>query len=177
MPCAAGASHHPDSDAIVLRGPAGSIRLPGRSTPFIEVIRFAAANHLCIELDYRDEKGNRRTRPIEPYSLRRTRDGNILLCGINLDRQQPRSYRLERIQGAQILNRPFTPRYFIELTPSGPLIAPLTPRNAASSWAPPPSVAGTRVPAAASVLRFRRMTPWVPARMAADSETAKADRR
>ena len=63
-----------EADATVLHGPAGSIRIPGRSTPFIEVIRFAAANHLCVELDYRDEQGNRRTRPIEPYSLRRTRD-------------------------------------------------------------------------------------------------------
>ena len=48
--------------ATVLRGPAGGIRIPGRSTPFIEVIRFAAANHLLVELDYRDEQGNRRTR-------------------------------------------------------------------------------------------------------------------
>ena len=126
-----------EADATVLHGPAGSIRIPGRSTPFIEVIRFAAANHLCVELDYRDEQGNRRTRPIEPYSLRRTRDGNIILCGINLDRQQPRSYRVERIQGAHILNQPFTPRYMIELTPSGPLVAPSTPRGAESSWSPP----------------------------------------
>jgi predicted nucleotidyltransferase component of viral defense system len=133
-----------ETDAAVLRGPAGSIRIPGRSTPFIEVIRFAASNHLCVELDYRDEQGNRRTRPIEPYSLRRTRDGNILLCGINIERQQPRSYRLERILGAQILNSPFTPRYMIELTPSGPLVAPPTPRNAASVWAPPPAARRTR---------------------------------
>src|SRR2546426_11027289 len=34
-----------------------SFRLPGRSTPFIEVIRFAAANHLCVNLDYIDEQG------------------------------------------------------------------------------------------------------------------------
>ena len=42
--------------ATALRGPAGSIRIPGHSTHFIEVIRFAASNHLLLELDYRDDK-------------------------------------------------------------------------------------------------------------------------
>jgi hypothetical protein len=68
--------------ATVLRGPTGGIRIPGRSTPFIEVIRFAASNHLLVELDYRDEQGNRRTRPIEAYSLRRTQgSARSDLCG------------------------------------------------------------------------------------------------
>ena len=118
LPLAAGAvvpqllpSIRSRSARTVLRGPAGGIRIPGRSTPFIEVIRFAASNHLLVELDYRDEQGNRRTRPIEPYSLRRTQEGNILLCAVNAERQQPRSYRIERIQGATIMNRGFTPRY------------------------------------------------------------------
>lgn len=115
--------------ATVLHGPAGGIRIPGHNTSFIEVIRFAASNHLLIDLDYRDEQGNRRTRPIEPYSLRRTQEGNILLCAVNVERQQPRSYRIERIQGATIMSRGFTPRYEIELTPSGPLAAPDTPRG------------------------------------------------
>jgi predicted nucleotidyltransferase component of viral defense system len=114
--------------ATVLRGPAGGIHIPGRSTPFIEVIRFAASNRLLVELDYRDEQGNRRTRPIEPYSLRRTQEGNVLLCAVNVERQQPRSYRIERIQGAAIMNRGFTPRFQIELTPSGPLVAPHSSR-------------------------------------------------
>jgi predicted DNA-binding transcriptional regulator YafY len=113
----------------VLRGPAGGIHVPGRSTPFIEVIRFAASNHLLVDLDYRDEEGNRRIRAIEPYSLRRTKDANIILCAVNVEKQEARSYRLERIQGATILNRGFTPRFQIELTPSGPLVAPDTARN------------------------------------------------
>ena len=114
--------------ATVLRGPAGGIRIPGRSTPFIEVIRFAAANHLLVDLDYRDKEGNRRTRAIEPYSLRRTKDGNIILCAVNAERQESRSYLVEQIQGASILSRGFTPRFRIELTPSGPLVAPYTAR-------------------------------------------------
>ena len=35
----------------------------------IEVIRFAAANHLLVDLDYRDQAGQRTTRTVEPYSL------------------------------------------------------------------------------------------------------------
>ena len=114
-------------DAAVLRAPAGGIRIPGRSTPFIEVIRFAASNHLLVDLDYLDLEGNRRTRAIEPYSLRRTKDNNVILCAVNVERQQPRSYRIDQIQGAAIMSRGFTPRYVIELTPSGPLAAPSMP--------------------------------------------------
>ena len=84
----------------VLRMPAGAFRVPGRSTPFIEVIRFAAANHLCVDLDYVSEQGRRGTRAIEPYSFRRTQDGNILLHAVRSQNQQHRSYRLDRILGA-----------------------------------------------------------------------------
>ena len=130
--------------ATVLRGPAGGIRIPGRSTPFIEVIRFAAANHLLVDLDYRDKEGNRRTRAIEPYSLRRTKDGNIILCAVNAERQESRSYLIEQIQGATILSRGFTPRFRIELTPSGPLVAPDTARGSEPPAAPPISDAAHR---------------------------------
>ena len=63
----------------VLRAPAGAIQLAGRSTPFIEVIRFAGANRLCVELDYVDQQGRRSMRVIEPYSLRRSQDASIIL--------------------------------------------------------------------------------------------------
>jgi len=130
-------SHPLEVGTAGLRGPAGGIRFPGRSTPFIEVIRFAASNHLLVDLDYRDDAGNRGTRAIEPYSLRRTKDDNVLLCAVNIEKQEPRSYRIERIQGATILNRSFTPRYRIELTPSGPLVAPDTPRGSETGWQQP----------------------------------------
>ena len=132
-------SHPMGFDGTILRGPAGGIRIPGRSTPFIEVIRFAASNHLCVELDYRDEQGRRDTRAIEPYSLRRTRDGNIILCAVNMEKQQNRSYRLERIQGATILRRSFSPRFQIELTPSGPQAVAETSRTSGSALHTPPA--------------------------------------
>lgn len=85
----------------------------------LEVIRFAAANRLCVELGY---DGSRRL--IEPYSLRRTREGNLLLHAVKHERGEPRSYRVDRIESATATQISFVPRYAIELTPSGPLSAP-----------------------------------------------------
>jgi len=85
----------------------------------LEIIRFAAANRLCVDLEYKHEH-----RLIEPYSLRRTRDGNILLHAVRHEDGQPRSYRVDRIQGATASNVSFSPRYTIELTASGSIHAP-----------------------------------------------------
>ena len=62
--------------------PAGS---GGQS--FIEMIRFAAANRLLVEIDYRDKKGVRSTRAIEAYSLRRSHAGDVLLMAVRADRR------------------------------------------------------------------------------------------
>ena len=91
----------------------------------LDVIRFAASNRLCVDLRYLGS-----TRRIEPYSLRRTLEGNVILHAHNRDKSAHRSYRLDRIQGARVTNESFSPRFVIELTPSGPVaIAPTTTRN------------------------------------------------
>lgn len=90
----------------------------------LEVIRFAAANRLCVDLVYQG-----RTRRIEPYSLRRTRDGNIILHAWSREANEHRSYRVDRIEGAHSTSETFTPRYAIELTPSGPMTIPPTERS------------------------------------------------
>lgn len=95
------------------------------SVPF-EIIRFAASNRLCVDLTY---QGSRRL--IEPYSLRRTREGNLLLYAVKHETGEMRSYRVDRIQGAVPTNVSFVPRYMIELTPSGPMSAPSTPHQPA----------------------------------------------
>jgi len=82
----------------------------------IEVIRFAAANRLIVELDYVDQKGRRATRYIEPYSLRRSRAGEVLLMAVREEDGQSRSYNLRQIMGVQPTQRVFTPRYPIELS-------------------------------------------------------------
>lgn len=101
---------------------AESWRAHGISAP-LEIIRFAAANHLCVDLDYRDEKGNSGTRTIEPYSLRRTMAGEILLYAVRTADGQSRSYRVDRIEGARATRQSFAPRYQVELGHSVPLEA------------------------------------------------------
>lgn len=100
-----------------------TLRLPvsGAAQPHLEIIRFAASNRLCVDLLYQGS-----TRRIEPYSLRRTRDGNIILHAHNIDKGEHRSYRVDRIQGAQVTNQAFVPRFEIELTPTGPVAIPPT---------------------------------------------------
>lgn len=91
----------------------------------IEVIRFAAANRLCIELGYQG------TVPvIEPYSLRRSRDGHLLLHAIRVATRAHRSYRIDRIQSVRVTTQPFRPVYAVEFSAVGPLQAPATSRRA-----------------------------------------------
>ena len=107
-----------------------TLTLPLRSSlrSHLEVIRFAAANRLCVDLDYQQK-----TRRIEPYSLRRTKDNNIILHAWNIDSDAHRSYRVDRVNGAHITEQVFTPRYAIELTPAGPVVIPPTERSSSSS--------------------------------------------
>jgi predicted nucleotidyltransferase component of viral defense system len=79
----------------------------------LELIRFAGANRLKVEIDYRAEEGRRGLRIVEPYSLRRTKDGNLLLFVVN-DRGHLRSYRVDRIADARATDSPFQPRYLVE---------------------------------------------------------------
>lgn len=93
----------------------------------LELLRYAGSNHLCIELSYSNSK-----RLIEPYELRRTRDGNLLVIAARHDSGEWRSYRVDRIQKIEITNTPFFPRAAISLTPlSG--ISPIPRFNAKRS--------------------------------------------
>lgn len=67
-------------------------------------------------------KGSRRL--IEPYSLRRTRAGKRLLLATRHEDGEPRSYRVDRIEGVNVTDRPYTPSYAIERSSAGPLSAP-----------------------------------------------------
>jgi len=102
---------------------AHSWRAEGIAAP-LEIVRFAAANRLCMDLDYRDEQGRVGSRIIEPYSLRRTKAGDILLYAVRSDNGQDRSYRVDRILGARATSQPFRPRYEVELSLAAPLHVP-----------------------------------------------------
>ncbi len=102
-------------DETVFRGRSFNLPLKGPVLSSLEIIRFGASNRLCIELDYLDEKGTRSKRLVEPYSLRKTKLGDILLHIHDLDKNAHRSLRLDRIEGARITTQTYIPRYQIEL--------------------------------------------------------------
>jgi predicted nucleotidyltransferase component of viral defense system len=99
--------------------------VPIRARAPLEIIRFAAANYLCVDLKY-----DGRLRRIEPYSLRETSDGNFVLHAIRSDSGEHRSYRVDRMQDASVTGQSFSPRYIVELTSEGPLpVAPVVSRG------------------------------------------------
>jgi predicted nucleotidyltransferase component of viral defense system len=85
----------------------------------IDLVRFAAANRLLVEIDYQDKTGKRSTRAIEAYSLRRSQAGEVLLMAVRADNGQARSYLVNSILGVKPTQTSFAPRYPIELTPTG----------------------------------------------------------
>ncbi|HQT94415.1 MAG TPA: nucleotidyl transferase AbiEii/AbiGii toxin family protein [Thermoanaerobaculaceae bacterium] len=82
----------------------------------IEVIRFAGANRLLIQFSYHD-----RSRVAEPYSLRRAQTGNLLLYAWERGAPSIKAFKVSEMSGTRATNEPFTPRYSVELTASGPL--------------------------------------------------------
>lgn len=135
--------------AVIQRGPGEvdvrtrvlPIGVPVRSRSTLETIRFAAANHLCVDLAYDGS-----VRRIEPYSLRQTAEGNFILKAVRRISGEDRTYRVDRVQGATVTSEVFTPRYAVELTSTGPL--PIAP-----------SMALPRMPRMRSVARNRQQGP------------------
>lgn len=79
----------------------------------IELIRFAGANRLKATIDYAAKEGRMGPRPVEPYSLRFSGNGDLLLFVVN-DRGQLRAYRVDRIRGVSVERETFDPRYRVE---------------------------------------------------------------
>lgn len=117
------ASMESDKDEDLTWAPPPTIWQWGVGIP-LESIRFAAVNHLCVELGYQ-----RSTRLIEPYSLRKTKEGNLILHAIKAGTGEARSYRVDRIENIKVTNRPFTPKYAIEFSPAGAIQSRPTARK------------------------------------------------
>ena len=132
----------------LLRPRVGGLTGVVRNAPLMERIRFAAQNHLLVELQYTRLDGQRRNPTIEPYSLRRSQAGDVSLAGCDVAAGHIKNYLVERISGARILERTFIPRFAIELTPQ----AIVSPRSRSS--------AGSLIPVRRSVSR----RPTVPGR-------------
>jgi predicted nucleotidyltransferase component of viral defense system len=116
-----------EEETPAMWSPPSTIWTWGAGVP-LETIRFAAANRLCVNLGYQGS-----TRIIEPYSLRRTREGKLVLHAVKADTRESRSYRIDRIQSVEVTTRPFTPVYQIEFSSTGSIHAPPTTTNPARS--------------------------------------------
>jgi predicted nucleotidyltransferase component of viral defense system len=80
----------------------------------IEAIRFAGANRLRIQLDYRAQRGRSGVREVEPYSFRRSRAGHLLFYGRNVQRPRISAYRFDRIIDAKVTTQPFLPLWRVD---------------------------------------------------------------
>ena len=95
------------------------------SSAGLEAIRFAGANRLLVEFDYTDKKGNTERRLVEPYSVRRSSAGDLLLYTFDRRRGEVRSFTVSSIRHVTVTQQVFVPQRVIELTSSGPIHAPL----------------------------------------------------
>jgi hypothetical protein len=116
----AGAATEISGEAMGLGKPLPAMIEKGMEVLFGE--RFLASENCSGK-----KHGGRIDSLIEPYSLRRTRDGNLILHVERADGSGHRSYRVERIQGSRTTTTPFRPRFPIEFSSRGPLHAP--PQN------------------------------------------------
>jgi len=106
------------SEKVTIGVPPPIVWTSGIGVP-LESIRFAAANHLCVELVYQKETGEITTPIIEPYSLRRTRSGDLLLHALETPTRESKAYRIDRIRKVTVTTKPFVPKYRIEFSPAG----------------------------------------------------------
>ena len=105
--------------------PPATVWVWGAGIP-LEAVRFAATNHLLVELTY---DGSNRL--IEPYSLRRTRAGRLMLHAERADNTGHRSYGVDKITRIQVTTTPFRPRpgLPIEFSAHGSMYAPPQTRS------------------------------------------------
>ncbi|MCK5342904.1 MAG: nucleotidyl transferase AbiEii/AbiGii toxin family protein, partial [Candidatus Heimdallarchaeota archaeon] len=95
----------------------------------LEPIRFAAVNHLCVELEYMKQGAQLKRYLIEPYSLRRTKDNNLVLHAIRNDNNGNRAFRVDWIRKIKVSSHTFRPRYKIEFASTGTIGAKPTERK------------------------------------------------
>ena len=79
---------------------------------YIELIRFASANRLCVNLKYQNS-----TYKVECYSLRKTKEEQLILYAWDTDKNEMHSYEVNHIQNVEVINDNFSPKYLVELTP------------------------------------------------------------
>lgn len=136
-----------------LVAPAG-VRYWGVGVP-VETLRFAGANRLRVAFTY-----SGKARVVEPYSLRRSSTGKLLLYGWETGASNIKAFDVAAIGGLRPTQETFVPRFRVELTTAEPLRVLLTASRTSSA---PRTRRATTRPARAYVYqcpvcrrRFRR---------------------
>ncbi|MBW2702719.1 MAG: hypothetical protein JRF33_18010 [Deltaproteobacteria bacterium] len=81
-----------------------------RNQEALRLIQFAAASRLCVDLRFQDS-----TERIEPYALRKSKDGRVLLAAVRSTDGETTSCPMEQIQELSISNQAFDPKYTVEI--------------------------------------------------------------
>ncbi|MCY4170009.1 MAG: nucleotidyl transferase AbiEii/AbiGii toxin family protein [Bacteroidetes bacterium] len=79
---------------------------------YLEIIRFAGVNHLCVDVHYKQM-----TYRVEPYSIRSTARNEIIFHAIRTSDATHSIFTVSEIQGATMTQQSFQPRYLVELRP------------------------------------------------------------
>ena len=79
---------------------------------YLELIRFASANRLCVKFKYKNSKYK-----VECYSLRKIKEKIFVLYAWDTEKAEMKLYDLNYIQGVEITNYSFFPKYLVELIP------------------------------------------------------------
>ena len=95
---------------VVVREPTMNLPVKLNTQIYLETIRFAAVNYLYVDLQYKQS-----THRIEPYSLCRTKDGDLVLHAIRVTDGEHCRYQIDQIHGATAAQQNFVPRYLVEL--------------------------------------------------------------
>jgi predicted nucleotidyltransferase component of viral defense system len=106
----------------------------------LETIRFAGANRLVLRCVYSGKQ-----RSLEPYSLRRSRPGNLLLYAHEIESDQIKAFTVAKIEQLTVSDQIFAARHQVEFTATGAL----------DTWIP----VSTRLSAARSTWRVHRASP------------------
>lgn len=79
------------------------------------IIQDAGRRKKLLWLEAEEENGSIEPRKVEPYSFRdRGKDGNLLFFAWDIQKNQIRSFRLDRINNVTVLSKSYRPRYPIE---------------------------------------------------------------
>jgi len=102
----------------------------------LEKMRYAAVNHLYIKLAYRKGGVHLKDYLFEPYSLWRTQSDDLLLYAVKEGEKQAKNFRVDWMQGIEVMNKPFIPQYKIEFASAGLTKASVISRKPDKKYSP-----------------------------------------